>query len=240
MIVNYTDKGWQIITQRSHGLLAAQICAQWQKDKQPGRWVETLIATAEHDDVYNEFDNDDLLTESGGPKNFAMTSFQKDYASKLIDMALTKGRYIGLLVARHLNFLHGKDPEGKKYCAELRKKEALWLKEANTTKKEIDSSYSLLEFCDALSLLICQGLVQPEQRKVEISNGPDGVAYELSSDKDGALIVENWPFELTEFEVSFESRFLDRLAFDRVDAFRQAIKESPVTLHELQLRKRRK
>jgi hypothetical protein len=237
MIVNYTDKGWQIITQRSHGLLAAQICAHWQKGKQPQRWVETLIATAEHDDVYNEFDNDDLLTETGGPKNFAMTSFQREYAEKLIDMALTKGRYIGLLVSRHLNFLHGHDPEGKLYCAELKKKESLWLKEAGATKEEINASYSLLEFCDAFSLLICQGMVQPEQRKIEISNGPDGVAYELCSDKDGGLLVESWPFELEAFKVNYESRLVDQLVFENVEAFRIAIKDCPVTLHEIRLKK---
>ncbi|WP_442591393.1 DUF3891 family protein [Pedobacter sp. AW31-3R] len=69
MIVNYTESGWQIITQRSHGLLAAQICAHWCKDNQPERWVDTLTATAEHDDVYNEFENDDLLNDNGGPVN---------------------------------------------------------------------------------------------------------------------------------------------------------------------------
>jgi hypothetical protein len=238
MIVNYTEDGWEIVTQRSHGLLAAQICAQWQKDNQPERWVETLIATAEHDDVYNEFENAELLTESGGPKNFAMTSFQKEYASKLIDMALTKGRYIGLLVARHINFLHGEDPEGKKYCAELKKKEGRWLQEAKTTKRELDASYSLLEFCDAFSLLICQKMVQPEQRKVEISNGPDGIPYVLSGDEEGNLVVEPWPFELREFKVNLESRLLKQLVFTSVESFRDAIRDSPVTLRELRLRKR--
>jgi hypothetical protein len=239
MIVNYTEKGWQIITQRSHGLLAAQICAQWRKDRQPERWVETLIATAEHDDVYNEFDNDDLLTENGGPKNFAMTSFREEFASSLIDMALTKGRYIGLLVARHLHFLYGSDPLAKKYCAQLRKKEGIWLKEAKATKQEIDTCYSLLEFCDAFSLLLCRGMVQPEGRKIEISNGPDGVVYKLYAAEDAALIVESWPFERTEFKVSFESRLLDQLIFKSVEEFRKAIKECPVTLQEFELRKRK-
>jgi hypothetical protein len=238
MIVNYTDKGWQIITQRSHGLLAAQICAAWRKENQPKRWLETLIATAEHDDVYNEFENDDLLTENGGPKNFKMTIFQEEYASKLMEMALTKSRYIGLLVSRHINFLHGEDPEGKKFCAALQKKEALWLKEAKTTSKEIDASYSLLEFCDAFSLLICQRLVQPEQRKIEISRGPDGVMYELFCGEDEVLVVEKWPFEAPEFKVSFESRLLEQLVFDNNEAFRKAVKDCPVTQHELQLRKR--
>jgi hypothetical protein len=237
MIVNYTDKGWQIITQRSHGLLAAQICAQWRKDKQPGRWVETLIATAEHDDVYNEFDIDDLLTESGGPKNFAMNCFREEFASGLIDMALTKGRYIGLLVARHLHFLYGSDPKGKKYCAQLSKKEAIWLKEAKATKEEIDASYSLLEFCDAFSLLLCRGMVQPEGRKIEISNGPDAVVYELYAAEDASLVVESWPFERTDFKVSFESRVLEQLVFKSVGEFREALRECQVTLHEFELRK---
>jgi hypothetical protein len=29
MIVNYTEAGWEIVTQRAYGLLAAQIAQQW-------------------------------------------------------------------------------------------------------------------------------------------------------------------------------------------------------------------
>jgi hypothetical protein len=94
MIVNYSPTGWEIITQRSHGLLAAQICAQWRSDDQPERWVETLIATAEHDDVYNEFENENLLNENGGPVHFEATGFEKDYCQRLMGMAETKSAYI--------------------------------------------------------------------------------------------------------------------------------------------------
>ncbi|QNN44838.1 DUF3891 family protein [Pedobacter roseus] len=55
MIVNYCNSGWEIITQRGHGLLAIQICARWKISGQPYRWVETLIATTGHDEVFNEF-----------------------------------------------------------------------------------------------------------------------------------------------------------------------------------------
>jgi len=108
MIVNYTESGWQIITQRSHGLLAAQICAHWKKDKQPSRWIETLIATAEHDDVYNEFENDNLLNDQGGPINFKNTDFELSYGKRLMAMAETKSAYIALLISRHIQFVHGK------------------------------------------------------------------------------------------------------------------------------------
>src|SRR5690606_11263175 len=179
MIVNYTSSGWSIITQRSHGLLAAQICTHWKKDDQPERWVETLIATAEHDDANNEFDKEELLEENGGPTNFKMVPFEKGYCDNLLKMALGKGRYIGLLISQHIQCLYGKDPAAKSYCSNLRKKEKIWMSEAKTTPTDIRNSYKLLEFCDAFSLLICQQSIQPENRKIEISNGPDGKSHEL-------------------------------------------------------------
>ncbi len=36
-------------------------------------------------------------------------------------------------------------------------------------------------------LLLCQGLVQPEQRKIEISEGPGGIPYNLYAEKAGQL-----------------------------------------------------
>lgn len=43
MIVNYTAEGWEIITQRAHGLLAAQIADHWQHHIRTDRWVETFV-----------------------------------------------------------------------------------------------------------------------------------------------------------------------------------------------------
>jgi hypothetical protein len=54
MIVNYTEAGWEVITQRAHGLLAAQIAGQWKHIVRTGRWTETLLAIAEHDDAQVE------------------------------------------------------------------------------------------------------------------------------------------------------------------------------------------
>lgn len=237
MIVNYSDAGWQIITQRAHGLLAAQICAQWKKSNQPPRWIDTLIATAEHDDVYNEFENDDLLNEHGGPVNYKMTSFRKDYCERQLEMALTKSRYISLLIARHIHFVHGNDPRAKAFCKDLAKKERSWLADTRATKEDIDASYELLEFCDAFSLLICQGLIQPEKRKIEISNGPDGAIYTLFAASDKSLIVEKWPFEPKEFKISYESRTLSQLSFKSVASFKKAVDLAKVDFHELTIRK---
>ncbi len=237
MIVNYTESGWQIITQRSHGLLAAQICAHWAKDKQPVRWVETLIATAEHDDVYNEFENDDLLNETGGPKNFKTTGFHKDDGNRLIQMAETKSAYIALLVSRHIQFVHDKDPLAKEFCQALRKREKEWLAASASHIREVDRSYELLEFCDAFSLLLCQGLIQPEHRKTEISSGPDGKPYTMYSTGENSITVTPWPFDVVSFEVTYEVRSILQLTFKNVVAFRKAMAGTEIVTKKLLIKK---
>jgi hypothetical protein len=236
MIVNYTNSGWQIISQRSHGLLAAQICAHWRKDNQPLRWVDTLIATAEHDDVYNEFENEDLLDDLGAPLNFKQTVFQKTECQRLIDLAENKSAYVALLTSRHIQFVFGDDPAAKTFITDLKKKEKQWIKAADSTEKEVSQGYELLEFCDAFSLLICQGLIQPEGRKIEISNGPDGTNYEMAADGE-ALKVSPWPFEPDYFLLTYESRTISQLSFKSTKEFRSALKKTTVVSHQIKLLK---
>ena len=235
MIVNYTQDGWSIVLQRSHGLLAGQICAHWRKDKQPARWVETLIATTEHDDVRNELESGDLLNENGGPKNFKTNTFKKEDCDSLLARAQEKGLYIKLLISRHILFLYGEEPAAKNYCKKLREKERVWLKQAATTSEEITQSYELLEFCDAMSLLICQGMQQPEHRRIEISNGPDGVRYTMWEAENQQLVVSPWPFEPDSITVSYESRQISQLSFRDADEFRKALSEAEVKLRVLRI-----
>ena len=239
MIVNYTEAGWLIVTQRSHGLLAAQICAQWKKSQQPERWVETLIATAEHDDAHFELERQDLLEETGGPKNFKAIPFDEAYCERLLNLSLAKGRYIALMIARHISFLYGQDPHAQSYCSDLKKREIKWIKEANTKAEEVDKSYQLLEFCDALSLLICQQAVQPEKRNIEISKGPDGKSYQLSAKDNQQLTVSPWPFEPDTFTVSYESRLLTQLTFTDSEEFKALFFSAPVDLHQVIFSKNR-
>ncbi|WP_165940057.1 DUF3891 family protein [Dyadobacter psychrotolerans] len=235
MIVVYQENGWQIISQRAHGLLAGEICSHWKNENHPERWLETIIATAEHDDAYNEFDEDNvLLNENGGPVNFKMRNFEKEKCDKLISHALTKSRYITLLVARHIRFLYENEQDSvvKKYCAALQKKETGWMKEIALKAKDLTAAYSILEWCDALSLLICQGLIQPENRSIEISSGPDNKHYKLHSPERYVLNVNPWPFERDQFSVSYESRTISQLTFQNIGQFRNALMEATVDFHK--------
>ena len=232
MIVNYTATGWQIITQRSHGLLSGQICGQWKNATQPERWVETLTAAAEHDDVYNEMENDDILNANGGPVDFKMCSFRKDYAELMMQRSLSKSTYVGLLTLKHIQFVHGADPTAKIYINSLKDEQKKWRKVAGVSGREIDEAYNLLEFCDAFSLLICQGLLQPEGRKMEISNGPDGKFYQVHESGPQHLKVVPWPFEKESFTLRFESRTIGQLSFSNITEFRNALQAAEIVSHK--------
>ena len=237
MIVNYTDKGWEIITQRAHGLLAGQICARWKISDQPSRWVETLIATTEHDDVFNEFRRGPLLSESGGPFDFKMTGFDGIACDQMMEMALSKSRFIALLFLKHIIFTHGGEPLAKPYLSQLKKCEAGWIKDAQSSKEEVDRAYELLEFCDAFSLLICQDQVPPEERRTEISRGPSGTSFQFFQ-IEGRLIVSPWPFETGSFEVSYERFILEELIFKDDGAIREAINNAKVGLRKIMISKK--
>lgn len=239
MIVVYTEKGWQVSTQRSHGLLAAQLCFHWKKENRPKRWLETVIATAEHDDATNELEAENLITENGGPVNFSMTHFDKALCTKLMGMAITKSKYIAVLTSRHICFLYAsaEDINAQNYCKELKKDEKKWLKELGITSKEIEQTYHLLEWCDAFSLLICQQLIQPESRKIEISTGPDFGTYQFYAKTEHRLVVEPWPFDEESFEVIYESKTLEQLTYKNTQDFIDVYMNAKTQFHKYTIAK---
>jgi hypothetical protein len=232
VIVNYTEQGWEIITQRAHGLLAAQVAMQWRKKDRPNRWVETVIAIADHDDAQTELQANDLLTSQGGPVDFKMKRFDPEHCQRLHDFSLSKSRYIALLTSMHMVFLHTRETETnmlvKPFLAEQAKLQAKWRKQLNITQKEADKVYGLMEWCDALSLLLAQHEIQPEGRLIEVSQGPDKRQYKLMQTKRGSLTVKPWPFERKNFALNIETRLLTTLQFKNCDQFKKELAEAEV------------
>lgn len=232
MIANYTEEGWDLITQRSHGILAAQIAQHWQVAQRPERWTETLLAIAEHDDAMVELEERLLLTEAGGPLNFSMKKFELERCRRLSDYSISKSRYIALLTSMHMDFLYRgferEDAQAKAFLADQRKLQAQWRRQLGLSKPETERIYSLVEWCDALSLLLCQRQMQPDGRTVEISVGPDGERYQLVQVNETQLSVTPWPFEPDSFKVSFESRTIAQLQFANTDELKEAFLAAPV------------
>lgn len=232
MIANYTEAGWELITQRAHGILAAQVALHWKERGRPQRWMETLLAIAEHDDAMIELDGEQLLTEASGPINFTMKNFELEHCQRLSRFTQSKSRYIALLTSMHMDFIYRKDmqqdPNAKAFLEEQRKLQAQWRKELNISKTEAERTYAFMEWCDAFSLLLCQQAVQPEGRSVEISHGPDKEKYELLQTGPGQLTLVPWPFEESSFEVFFESRTIAQLEFKSSEELRALFLSAPV------------
>lgn len=234
MIVNYTEQGWEIVTQRAHGLLAAQVALHWRTKDRPTRWTETLLAIAEHDDAQIELQSlDDLLTQQGGPKDFKMKKFDPEHCQRLHDFSISKSRYIALLTSMHMQFLHsaemGTNPQVKPFIDEQIKLQNVWRKELGLTVAEANGAYGLMEWCDAFSLLLAQHEVQPENRVVEVSQGPDKEQYKLMQNTNGSLTVKPWPFDTLSFSLTLETRLLPTLQFSSPDRFKKEFEAAEVT-----------
>jgi len=231
MIVNYTNQGWEIVTQRAHGLLAAQLAAHWAIKERPQRWTETLLAIAEHDDARTELESDELLTPQGGPLNFDMQLFDESHCRRLANFSLSKSRYIALLTSMHMVFLYKKEESSnslvKPFLKEQLSLQKQWMKDLQMEVKEAERIYHLLEWCDACSLLLCRHEVQPEQRTIEISRGPAQKPYQLQT-TGNSLTVYPWPFEETSFEVRVEKRLLGQLQFVNNNEFKKCFSEAQV------------
>jgi hypothetical protein len=232
MIVNYNLQGWEVITQRSHGLLAMQLGMEWKQSERPQRWAETLLAIAEHDDAEVELDGEQLLTAQGGPLNFDMKQFELAHCNRLFNLSITKSRYIALLSSLHMDFLYRdfarRDPVAKKFLKQQHLMQAKWRKELSISTSEIKSTYSLLEWCDAFSLIICQDLIQSEQRSIEISRGPNSIKHQLFSLGKNILTVSPWPFQSKSFTVHHESRLIKQMKFNSSEEFRKYFNEAKV------------
>jgi hypothetical protein len=242
MIVKYKESGWDVITQRSHGLLASQLAFHWRVKERPARWVETLLAIAEHDDTEIELDGEKLITPAGGPLDYSMKNFEKARCERLAMFTVAKSRYIALLVSLHMEFLHKDEAninrEAADFLKQQKKIQKSFQKELGLTNKAVKAAYCLLEWCDAFSLLICQEKIPPENRAAEISTGPDGKPYTMFQLDDKVLVVDPWPFETQAFDVRFEYRPIDQLAFKDSSEFRKAFRAAPVEERQWTIRKK--
>ncbi len=182
MIVLSNQKGWKIINQRSHALLAAMIAYQYNIDLPNDILVPTLIAIAEHDDGVAETREDKNLTDAGAPRNFTVGDSAKkaDIKQKLnvMEMASAKSQLNALLTSRHIDFIYSDTDEAsdkklKKFLKDQAINRSNILKNLNINKDFAQRLYRFVEWCDAFSLLICLDRIQPEGRRMEISESPD-------------------------------------------------------------------
>ena len=241
MIVISHQKGWKIINQRSHGLLAAMLAYQYDIDLPNDVIVPTLIAIAEHDYGVEETTQNRNLTDAGAPRHFLVNDGSKkvDLTQKVnvMEISSSKSQLNALLTSLHMKFLYsdnqdGKDKELDAFLKNQEKFRKDILKNLEIDKKYADRLYRFVEWCDAFSLLICMDKIQPEGRKMEISKSPDGDMNQTFYKPNNDISVEPWVFKNDTFKVFYEYKILEQLKFKSIEEFDEVCKNTPVQRQE--------
>lgn len=236
MIVNQTDTGWQIINQQAHGLLAVQAALHWQIDKRPVHWIETLIALTEHDDGQDPWEGRNHLTTAGAPLPFQIPEYSVEQCYKMIEIGLQKSRWNALMLSMHTTFLYeskrGADKALDTFLDQQAGNQLKWRKQYNASKAEAAYAYAFVQWCDALSLVLCLDQVQPEGRQLEVSKGPDGIPYFIFQHPDESLGMSPWPFAESDFTIHVETFSLPQLVFQDDTELYNAMQEAPMVLKE--------
>ncbi len=241
MIVTSHQKGWKIINQRSHGLLAAMLAYQYDIDLPNDIIVPTLIAIAEHEDGVKETAQTNNLTDAGAPRHFQVSADANKSNLKqqesVMEISSAKSQVNALLTSLHMEFLYSerekpKDKKLNSFLNEQEKNRKDILKHLAIDKKYADRLYRLVEWCDAFSLLICMDKIQPEGRKMEVSKSPDGDMSQTFYKADNTITVEPWVFRNDSFKVFYEYKILEQLKFNSIEEFNKVCKSTPVQREE--------
>lgn len=236
MIVKPTQNGWQVIYHRAHALLAAQLAGQWCRKSAPPRLYETLAAISHHDDLEKEWEHD-ILTEAGAPRDFTLDSGTSyPLLQKHLENSLYRGRWVALLNSMHLSRLcggsRGESPEADAFLDAQEKNQQIWREELEISQEDADRAYAFMQWCDRLSLILCQQEIPADERALEISKGPDGQRYDILQYSNGLVTVQPWCFENDRFTVNVEASSLDQVKFDDNDSLVTALKHAPRKLLE--------
>lgn len=241
MIVESHQKGWKIINQRSHGLLAAMLAYQYDIDLPNDIMVPTLLAIAEHDDGVAETLQNKNLTKAGAPRHFRVSDDSDKVDLKqqvnVMEIAGSKSQLNALLTSMHLDFIFGdKEHKGDAKLAAFLKAQSTnrknILKHLNIDKKYADRLYRFVEWCDAFSLLICMDKIQPEGRKMEISKSPDGDMNQTYYKEEKVITVEPWVFKMDTFKVFYEYKVIEQLKFNSIQEFNKICQGAEVQREE--------
>lgn len=150
--------------------------------------------------------------------------------------ALYRGRRVALLISMHISRLNepsrGQFSKLDKLLDEQLQNQQRWRKELGIEKEEVDATYAFMQWCDRLSLILCQQELPDDERFLEISKGPGGQRYDIMQRSDNLVVVKPWPFQDNKFTVNVEACDLWQVKFESSTELTQALQEAPIKVLE--------
>jgi hypothetical protein len=221
MIVNKREKGWEIIQQPAHALAAMEICTQLDLSSFNKSEVSAIMAAiALHDDQESFYENGSYLSDEGTPLDFTflpMDAGQRtEQARRIVKAGFLKSALVGSLIIEHYLHLYiGQDIEEKmrKALEEGLKKKDKFINNGVVSAECVKRCYSVMGFCDRLSLTLCKDDTPAMGRKLEIGKLSflDDLIY--LKVEDGKSVLEPWPFQNESFTLPIEAFYTDQLTF---------------------------
>jgi hypothetical protein len=142
-----------------------------------------------------------------------------------------RGRWVAMMISMHISFLsegkRGESPELDSFLDEQLQHQKKWRHELNVTKDEAAQAYEFFQWCDRLSLILCNHVLPAGERALEIATLPDGTRYDVIEFGDG-VTVKPWPFLEKKFTVNVEATYLEQLKFDSNEELTQALQTAPI------------
>lgn len=245
MIVNPVAKGWEIIYQSAHGMLAADLYLHLNGRPGPRLDVATLLAIAHHDDLQVLFEDDNYVTSVGAPKDFTLLSFKAgqrvEQLGHILQESYRKNTWTGLLISYHYNFLYVDkkvDEKMRRILDREKEKRKQLLTEMERKESELKQAYGLLRWCDRCSLILCRSQVPAMGRKLEINDGLGQPSF-VFRNGEKTITIDPWCFTEEEFLVGTEVYPLEQLHFADDQELRKVLKDSRAEYRTWHFRRRK-
>lgn len=234
MIVNLKPEGWEIIYHRAHGLLAVKLASHWRKRDRGPYWTELLAAITQHDNNQKEFRDDNYLTLLGAPADFMIASGSPlEQARSVVEDASYQGRYVALMTSMHTSYIYSAKRDDAAFAAFLVEQADLqrrWRRALGLKKAEAERHYAVMQWCDRLSLILCENELPEDERRLEVTPLPSGERSYVWRREDETLGLEPWPFSQKSAEVSVEAQTVGRLQFGDDKELQAALREAPTEI----------
>jgi hypothetical protein len=237
MICKRHGHGWEIIYQRNHALLAAELLADWPLDQRPEPWFQMLNACSQHDHGWQENELDSLVDEQGRPVDFLHMSTESSIVMSRRNLrnAEVQSRWCAVLVARHLEYIFAfkDEPETHAFIAECRDQRQGWMAEIGAEESQVEALYELLCWGDTLSLLVC---CPPSEFTESLRLTAQGRDYQAQERSEGLWTLDPWPYRSPSLKLEYEVRHLPQSRFENAEALREALRQTAVTQKKVEFR----